>query len=332
MKAVMKACLELLTAFEPRSIFLGEGVVCEIGRGEENTIVLDDTQVSRNHAMIQRGPGGLFYLTDLGSRNGTLVNRRRVTAPVVLQPGDRIAIGKEEFLFHGPATDPPSVRERGGTVVDISLRLLTVLVVDIRDFTGLSQRLPEARLSRMMSAVFEECGAILDEHAAWGQKYTGDGVMALWLHRRNVPDPRELLDVFASLDGLFASAASLEARFGLDAPIRIGAGVNTGFGCVGNLGSSAASDYTALSDAVNLAFRLESASKDLDCNVVLGQGTYQYLTTHLNAAGLFELRMARLKGYQELTPVYAGARDAVTAVVQTLALKTSEVVTQAAIG
>lgn len=305
------------------------GTVCQIGRGEGNTIALDDTQVSRAHAMVHCA-GEVVYLTDLGSRNGTLVNRRRVAAPVILQPGDCITIGHHEFVFHGPSGAARVPAERGGTVVDISLRLLTILVTDIRDFTGLSHRLPEDRLSQLMSAYFEECGAILDEYAAWGQKYIGDGVMAVWLHRRNVPERAEMLAVFAALDRMFDCAARLHARFGLDAPLRIGAGVNTGFGCAGNLGSAAASDYTALSDSVNLTFRLESASKDLGCDLVLGSDTYRYLAEQLDASGLFDLRMARLKGYQDLTPVYAAPRAAAAAAVEALRRPSSVVVTQAA--
>jgi adenylate cyclase len=326
------ACLELVGGAESRSIPLEGGGICHIGRGNGNTVALEDTQISRAHAMIQCDPCGSFYLTDLGSRNGTLVNGRRVNAPVILRPGDRITIGRHEFVFRGPggAGPEPVPADCGGTVADLSLHLLTIVVTDIRDFTGLSRRLPEARLSELMRAYFDDCGAILDRNGAWGQKYIGDGVMAIWLHRRAAPDSAELLSVFESLDALFECAAGLQERFGLDAPIRLGAGVNTGFGCVGNLGSAAASDYTALSDAVNLAFRLESASKELGCDVVLGAEAERYLRTHFEPGSRFESRLARLKGYQDLIPVYAGFRHAVTAVAQ--GLRSPEVVMQTAGG
>ncbi|MCU0551460.1 MAG: FHA domain-containing protein [Leptolyngbya sp. Prado105] len=58
-----------------------------IGRSEDNTFVIRDRWISRNHAMLQWMETGEFYLIDLGSRNGTFVNGRRVSIPVTLQNG-----------------------------------------------------------------------------------------------------------------------------------------------------------------------------------------------------------------------------------------------------
>lgn len=64
-----------------------------IGRADKCQLVLDDTYVSQVHARIfPKGDG--FALEDLGSTNGTYLNRRRITAPVELQRGDLIKIGK----------------------------------------------------------------------------------------------------------------------------------------------------------------------------------------------------------------------------------------------
>ena len=323
-----EAYLEIVVDSQPGKVPLARGAICQIGRGEENTLVLDDHQVSRNHAMVQSTPSGEFYLSDLGSRNGTLVNRSRITAPVLLRPGDRISIGQKEFVFRGPATAAPARAERGGTVVDMSLRLVTILVTDVRDFTGLSRRLGETRISQLLGAFFQDAGRILSGHQAWGQKYIGDGVMAIWLHQRPVPEVGELTAVFASLDELFAVAAGLAARFDLDAPVRIGAGINTGFGCVGNIGSDASADYTAMSDAVNLTFRLESATKDLGCDLVVGPETYRYLGGHLDARHLFAMQMAQLKGYEEPRQVYTSAQGSVGAVLESLRSKADTIVTQ----
>ena len=64
-----------------------------IGRSDKCQIVLDDTYVSQIHARIfPKGEGAA--LEDLGSTNGTYLNRRRITAPVDLQRGDQVKIGK----------------------------------------------------------------------------------------------------------------------------------------------------------------------------------------------------------------------------------------------
>jgi hypothetical protein len=71
--------------------------VTVIGRSRRCDIVLTDANVSRQHAEIRRQDSG-FMLLDLGSTNGTRVNRRDVKQ-VVLQHGDRIELGTTEFLF-----------------------------------------------------------------------------------------------------------------------------------------------------------------------------------------------------------------------------------------
>ncbi len=305
-----EAYLELVAGSGSKKFKLERGAVCQIGRDEQSTAVLADNQVSRRHAMVQCAPDGQFYLTDLGSRNGTWLNQRRVTAPVALSAGDRITIGSQELYFHGPAgKEPGQAANQGETVVEFVQRLITVLVIDIRDFTGLSSRLPEARLSEVISTFMRESGVVLAEQNAWGQKYIGDAVMAIWLHPSDTLKLKELLPVFRSLEGIVAIASRLHVTLGLDRPIRVGAGVNTGTACIGNMGSEASSDYTALSDAVNLAFRLEAATKEIEGDVALGPKVYDFLADQVNVGSLFEHHQLNLKGYKEPKPVH-GTRQA----------------------
>ena len=75
---------------------LGDDVV-SVGRGQESSIFLDDVTVSRKHAEIMHGDGG-YRIRDVGSLNGTYVNRVRVDA-VDLRNGDEIQVGKYRFRF-----------------------------------------------------------------------------------------------------------------------------------------------------------------------------------------------------------------------------------------
>ena len=68
-----------------------------VGRGPESDIFLDDVTVSRKHAEIERGERG-YRIRDVGSLNGTYVNRVRVDA-VDLRNGDEIQVGKYRFKF-----------------------------------------------------------------------------------------------------------------------------------------------------------------------------------------------------------------------------------------
>jgi hypothetical protein len=69
-----------------------------IGRSRQCEVVLDDPNVSRQHAEI-RPRGGSWVLTDLGSTNGSSINGRRINGPEVVKPGDEIEIGTSRMRF-----------------------------------------------------------------------------------------------------------------------------------------------------------------------------------------------------------------------------------------
>ena len=69
-----------------------------IGRGDKCRIVLDDTYVSTMHARIFP-KNGTYAVEDLGSTNGTYLNRRRITAPTEVHRGDQVKIGKTVLEF-----------------------------------------------------------------------------------------------------------------------------------------------------------------------------------------------------------------------------------------
>jgi hypothetical protein len=69
-----------------------------IGRSRQCDVVLDDPNVSREHAEI-RPRGGSWVLTDLGSTNGSSINHRRINGPEVIKPGDEIEIGTSLIRF-----------------------------------------------------------------------------------------------------------------------------------------------------------------------------------------------------------------------------------------
>jgi hypothetical protein len=69
-----------------------------LGRSRQCDVVLDDANISRQHAEI-RPRGGAWVLTDLGSTNGSLINGRRLDHPEVIKPGDEIEIGTSAIKF-----------------------------------------------------------------------------------------------------------------------------------------------------------------------------------------------------------------------------------------
>jgi adenylate cyclase len=282
--------------------------VCGIGRSQANTIALTDAAtISHRHASVH-SVDGQFYLTDLNSRNGTMLNGRPVSAPTPLKDGDIVKVGGCELIFHGTAVKQPEAltsAEAFKTHLLVSRSLVTVLVTDIKDYTGLTLRLGEARMSEIVGTLFEKAGAILNANFAWGQKYIGDAVMGVWMHEHETPTTQELERIFRSLLGIQKVFADLNAEQSAPVPITFGAAVNTGYAATGNLGSKAVPDQTAIGDTVNMAFRLESATRGLGADVVLGKLTYSFLSGTAEACDGIERHSVSLKGYPQPEEAYS---------------------------
>ncbi|MCL2551788.1 MAG: FHA domain-containing protein [Actinomycetia bacterium] len=81
------------------SRFLLDGELTTAGRHPQSDIFLDDVTVSRRHVEFRRGPDGGFTVSDVGSLNGTYVNRERIDS-VSLANGDEVQIGKYRLVFY----------------------------------------------------------------------------------------------------------------------------------------------------------------------------------------------------------------------------------------
>ncbi|PKM44444.1 MAG: adenylate/guanylate cyclase domain-containing protein [Gammaproteobacteria bacterium HGW-Gammaproteobacteria-1] len=255
-----------------------ERVLCSstltIGRDKTNNIVLTDLLVSRNHAMVRRLGGGDYYIIDSGSSNGTSLNGGRVSVPTRLRNGDRIAIGLTEFTFEQgvqPARFNDSISFQQ-TVIFHSpvIKEITVLVADIRNYTGLSEQVSIQTLSRLMSKWFQDVSEIIQKSGGTIDKFIGDCVFVRWDNDRAQDNVAKAL---ATALKIAETTARLKLTFpDLPQPLRIGAGINTGMASLG-IGA----DNTALGDAVNTAFRLESITKELGRDIALSESSYRHL-------------------------------------------------------
>src|ERR1700726_1449605 len=84
-----------LEASDSKKIQLEGGLT--IGRSPKNVLILDSPKISRRHAIINVQNVGEFWLIDLGSSNGTFLNKRRVHQPVRLSDLDQVIIG--DYVF-----------------------------------------------------------------------------------------------------------------------------------------------------------------------------------------------------------------------------------------
>ena len=92
-------CLEILSGPKGSGRFYLKKGKNEIGRSNESTIVLDDSSVSRKHALIEVAEQGTATLTDLGSRNGTKIGDRKIEKSVSLDHGAKIKIGLYQLRY-----------------------------------------------------------------------------------------------------------------------------------------------------------------------------------------------------------------------------------------
>src|SRR5437016_14179842 len=155
---------------------------CSIGRSPKSAIVLDSPKVSRRHAIINLQNVGEFWLIDLGSSNGTFLNKRRVHQPVRLCDMDQITVGDVAFTFRQPEEITNEMRTTMAqqTIRETANIPCWLLVADIENFTPLSRSMVSDKLATLVGVWVATCKNIVEEHHGEIDKYLGDGFLAYW--------------------------------------------------------------------------------------------------------------------------------------------------------
>ncbi len=274
--------------------------VLTLGRDKSCDIVLVDLMVSRNHAMIRRIGNSDYYLIDGGSSNGSYINQQRVTTPKLLKHGDRITIADFEFLFEQEKQDllPADTFSLQETIVNNNpqIKRITILVADIRGFTSISERVQIRTLTRMMNSWFNEVSDVIIANGGIVDKFIGDCVFARW--EADEDEHSTVINALIAAAAINAVTENLNKEFEeVPEQLRIGVGINTGAAAVG-IGA----EQTVLGDAVNIAFRLESASKLLGKDIILSETAYRHLPKVLWKD---QCQKIKVKGKRDLVRIFA---------------------------
>ena len=185
--------------------------------------------------------------------------------------------------------------------MDGESRELTVLFVDVRGFTTISEGLTPKQLREYinlyLTAMSED---IRDSHRGTLDKYIGDAVMAFWGAPVAFADHASRAVATSLL--MQASAHRLNDEFIARGwpPLKIGIGLNSGLMHVGDMGSKIRRAYTVMGDAVNLGSRLEGITKVYGVGITVGEATRR-------AAPEFayrELDLVRVKGKNEPVAIF----------------------------
>jgi len=156
--------------------------------------------------------------------------------------------------------DNPELLKLGG-----ENRRCTILFTDVRGFTSLSERLEPEEVAKIMNQALTIQENAVKANDGMVDKYIGDAMMAIF----NAP-----IDVEEQEDKAIRTAIQIAHEItAADLGIAVGIGINSGKVVVGNMGSSSRFDYTAIGDAVNLAARLESSTKEVGQDIVIGEET-----------------------------------------------------------
>ena len=155
---------------------------CSLGRSPKSAVVLDSPKVSRRHAIINLQNVGEFWLIDLGSSNGTFLNKRRVHQPVRLCDMDQITIGEAAFTFRQPEEISSELRTTMAqqTIRETANIPVWLLVADIENFTPLSRSMVSDKLATLVGTWVAACKEIVEENHGEIDKYLGDGFLAYW--------------------------------------------------------------------------------------------------------------------------------------------------------
>ena len=222
---------------------------CSLGRSLKSTVVLDSPEVSRRHAIINLQNVGEFWLIDLGSSNGTLLNKRRVHQPLRLCHMDQIAIGDTVFTFLQPEELSTEFRttmaER--TIREMANLPVWLLVADIENFTPLSRSMVSDKLATLIGGWVSACKEVIEAHQGMINKYLGDGFLAYWRE-----DEKGAGDVAAALTAL-KQLQTKKPRFR----------IALHFGLVAVGGMESMGEESLMGKEVNVVFRMEKLAGSL---------------------------------------------------------------------
>ena len=290
----------------PEGVALYDKMLLRVGRAPNNDLILDIANVSRFHAVFTASTSGVV-LSDLGSKNGTFVNDRRLTTPMALQTGDVIDIGPARIVVKlklASLQDPETQLQ--ATEVDqmTSAGIVTVFVADIRNYTHLSEMLPPSAIAEMLNTWFDSSSEIILKYGGEVDKYIGDCVMALW--RGTDMDARKFtseavqaaLEVKKETDKLSKSPIW---KYRDRHPWSCRVSLSTGSALVGTVGGAAVRDYTVLGDVVNVAFRLDGIASKLGYDLLMSDSTAEYVK---DAFKLKNLGMVDVKGRSRKVHVF----------------------------
>ncbi len=188
------------------------------------------------------------------------------------------------------------------SIIDVQLgdqvqKEMSVLFSDIRDFTTLSERMTPQDNFKFINDYLSRMEPVIIEHQGFIDKYIGDAIMALFSGSADdaVKAGIAMLHRLADYNQYLVNSSGV--------PIQIGIGINTGSLMLGTVGGKNRMDGTVISDAVNLASRLEGLTKNYGVSLLISHHTFTQLKD-VNQYAFRILDRVHVKGKSAKVSVY----------------------------
>ena len=181
------------------------------------------------------------------------------------------------------------------------IRNVTIFFSDIEGFSLIAEKMPAHDLMHLMNEYLSEMTDIIERHGGYVDKYIGNSIVALFGAPADDPNhaanaARAALDCCAHLAKLNRGSTAFQ-----DCKLAQRIGINSGEALVGNFGSRKRFNYSVMSDAVNLASRLEGANKFYGTSIIASETTVALAG---DAFAWRELDTVRVKGRTQALTIY----------------------------
>ncbi len=217
---------------------------------------------------------GVWVAVSVPVIGGALATFAAVVTVNALERNDKRFIEKALNRYTSKALAEELMKHPEYLALGGARREISVYFSDIAGFTTISEGLTAESLVGLLNEYLTAMTDVVDRYDGYLDKYIGDAVMAFW--GGLVPDDKHAekaaLAALDMRDECIRRNPEWKAKYGYDITAR--AGINSGFGVVGNMGSQNKYNYTAMGDMVNVASRLEGANKGYGTLLMVSEFTW----------------------------------------------------------
>jgi adenylate cyclase len=243
--------------------------------------------------------------------NGSLVDVALTTSPIKDSSGELAGISliardvtdkRRAQLYleqaFGTYLDPEVADHilREGPSMDAEEADVTMMFVDIRDFTTFAEQYEPREVLATLNCLFDLAVPVITSRGGHVDKFVGDGLLGTFGVPQHLPDHADrALEAALELERLACE------RFQGD--LEIGIGIDSGTVIAGNVGGGGRLDFTVIGDAVNMASRVEAATRTTGDIILISERTKSALK--YTVPSLIERRTVSIKGKRNPVALYA---------------------------